>query len=223
MGRLRLCINLPIYDKIHAHPMMKKNFLIILLLTAQFSLASPLSDGALRLIQIGSEIGSRDIVMRGQSLLLKGAFDLYDLDALYESSKQVRYGSPLMGYPPHERGANEILIKLVRQSHDPALYDYALYLLDGDNGFVKNEFLALNLFEESFETHGNAHSAFIAAVIRNESLVPGTKDKQRIGELITFAVLNKVKGASEYQAQHIDGGHWRNLDVKNWRGWLVSQ
>ena len=59
--------------------MMKKNLLIILLLTAQFSLASPLSDGALRLIQIGSEIGSRDIVMRGQSLLLKGAFDLYDL------------------------------------------------------------------------------------------------------------------------------------------------
>ncbi len=220
MGRLRLCINLPIYDKIHAHPMMKKNILIILLLTAQFSLASPLSDGALRLIQIGSEIGSRDIVMRGQSLLLKGAFDLYDLDALYESSKQVRYGSPLMGYPPHERGANEILIKLVRQSHDPALYDYALYLLDGDNGFVKNEFLALNLFEESFEAHGNAHSAFIAAVIRNESLVPGTKKTQRIGELLAFAVLNNVKGAKNYQAQRVNSGHWKTLSPNSWKDWL---
>ena len=32
--------------------MMKKNLLIILLLATQFALASPLSDGALRLIQI---------------------------------------------------------------------------------------------------------------------------------------------------------------------------
>jgi len=202
---------------------MIKIFLITTLLMAQFSVASPLTDGALRLIQIGNEIGSRDVVLRGQSLLLKGAFDLNDFDAAYETSKQIRQGNTLMGHQPQVRVANEMLIKLVRQSHDPALYEYALYLLDGDGGFVKNDFLALNLFEESFAAHGNANAAFIAAVIRNESLVPGTKDKQRIGELITFAVLNKVKGASEYQAQHIDGGHWRNLDVKNWRGWLVSQ
>ncbi|MDG2354012.1 MAG: hypothetical protein P8L86_04275 [Gammaproteobacteria bacterium] len=203
--------------------MMIKNFLITALLIAQFSTASPLTDGALRLIQIGSEIGSRDIVMRGQSLLMKGAFDLNDFDAIYETSKQMRYGNTLMGYQPQPRVANEILIKLVRQSHDPALYDYALYLLDGKGGFVKNDFLALNLFEESFEVHGNADAAFIAAVIRNESLVPGTKDERRIGELITFAVLNKVKGASEYQAQYIDSGHWRSLNVRYWKDWLASQ
>jgi len=107
-----------------------------------------------------------------------------------------------MEYPPLEREANEILIKLVKQSYDPALYDYGLYLLDGKGGFVRNEFLALNLFEESFKVHGNADSAFIAAVIRNESLVPGTKKPQRIDELLTFAILNKVKGAQEYQDEH---------------------
>jgi hypothetical protein len=79
------------------------------------------------------------------------------------------------------------------------------------------------LFAESFEVHGNADAAFIAAVIRNESLVPGTKDERRIGELITFAVLNKVKGASEYQAQYIDSGHWRSLNVRYWKDWLASQ
>ncbi len=203
--------------------MMKNIFLIALLLVASLVSASPLSDGALRLIQTGNEIGSRDIVMRGQSLLLKGAFDLYDLDALYESSKQVRQGNPLMKYPPHERGANEILIKLVRQSYDPALYEYGLYLLDGDNGFVKNEFLALNLFEESFEVHGNAQSAFVATVIRNESLVPGTKRPQRIGELLAFAILNNVKGAKAYQTQRVNSGHWKTLRSSNWKKWLERQ
>ena len=130
---------------------MIKILLITALLIAQFSTASPLTDGALRLIQVGNEIGSRDVVMRGQSLLMKGAFDLNDFDAVYETSKQMRYGNTLMDHLPQVRIANEILIKLVRQSHDPALYDYALYLLDGDGGFVKNDFLALNLFEESFE------------------------------------------------------------------------
>jgi len=220
---LRLCIYLPVYGKITAYLMMKKSISTALLLTTQFALASPLSDGALRLIQIGSEIGSRDVVMRGQSLLLKGAFDLYDLDALYESSKQVRHGNVLMGYPPHERGANEILIKLVRQSYDPALYDYALHLLDGSNGFIKNEFLALNLFEESFEVHGNAHSAFVAAVIRNESLVPGTKKTQRIGELLAFAILNNIKGAKSYQTQRINSGHWKTLRPNSWKDWIKNQ
>jgi hypothetical protein len=41
--------------------------------------------------------------------------------------------------------------------------------------------------------YANPQSAFVAAVIRNESLAPITKDKQRIDELITFAILNKVK------------------------------
>ena len=40
--------------------MLIKNFLITSLLIAQFSTASPLTDGALRLIQVGNEIGSRD-------------------------------------------------------------------------------------------------------------------------------------------------------------------
>jgi hypothetical protein len=203
--------------------MMMKNILVSALFITQFVAASPLSDGALRLIQVGNEIGSRDVVMRGQSLLLKGAFDLNDFDAIYETSKQVRQGNTFMGYQPHVRVANEMLIKLVSRSYDPALYDYALYLLDGDEGIVKNDFLALNLFEESFEAHGNPNSAFIAAVIRNESLVPGTKDKQRIGELITFAALNKVKGASEYQAQYVDSGYWKSLNVKSWRDWLANQ
>ena len=202
---------------------MTNFFLIITLLVAQSVAASPLTEGAMRLIQVGNEIGSRDVVMRGQSLLLKGAFDLNDFDAVYESSQQIRSGNTLMGYPPQPRVANEILIKLVRQSYDSALYDYGLYLLDGDGGFVKNEFLALNLFEESFEVHGNANSAFIAAVIRNESLVPGTKETLRIKELITFAVLNDVKGAAEYQAQHVDSGYWRSLSVKSWKDWLASQ
>ena len=202
---------------------MLKKLLILATFLSPAVKASPLSDGAMRLIKIGNEIGSRDVVLRGQSLLLKGAFDLNDFDAMYEASKQVRQGSELMGYQPQEREANEILIKLVRRSYDPALYEYALYLLDGSHGFVKNEFLALNLFEESFEVHGNANSAFIAAVIRNESLVPGTKETLRIKELITFAVLNDVKGAAEYQAQHVDSGYWRSLSVKSWKDWLASQ
>jgi hypothetical protein len=67
--------------------MMKQIPLLIILLSLNIG-ASPLSDGALRLIQIGNEIGSRDVVLRGQSLLLKGAFDLNDFDAMYEASKQ---------------------------------------------------------------------------------------------------------------------------------------
>ena len=165
---------------------MLKKLLIFSTLFSPFADASPLSDGAMRLIQIGNEISSRDVVLRGQSLLLKGAFDLNDYDAMYEASKQVRFGSELMGYKPQEREANEILIKLVRRSYDTALYEYAFYLLDVSHGFIKNEFLALNLFEESFEVHGNAKSAMMAAIIRNESLVPGTKKPHRIDELITL-------------------------------------
>ncbi|MBT4746577.1 MAG: hypothetical protein HOO11_01090, partial [Candidatus Thioglobus sp.] len=182
--------------------MLKKIPILIVLLSLNAT-ASPLSDGALRLIQIGNEIGSRDVVLRGQSLLLKGAFDLNDFDAMYAASKQLRQGNELMGYNPQEQEANKILIKLVRRSYDTALYEYALYLLDGDHGFIKNEFLALNLFEESFKTHGNAQSAMMAAIIRNESLVPGTKKISRIDELITFAILNKVAGAKAYQDRYI--------------------
>lgn len=202
--------------------MLKKTLLFIILLTPAIN-ASPLSDGALRLIQIGNEIGSRDVVLRGQSLLLKGVFDLNDFDAMYEASKQVRQGSELMGYPVNEREANKILIKLVRRSYDSALYDYALYLLDGSNGFIKNEFLALNLFEESFKAHGNAKSAMMSAVIRNESLVPGTKRVQRIDELITFAILNKVPGAKNYQVQYIERGYLNDLRPESWQDWINSQ
>ncbi|MEO1940660.1 MAG: hypothetical protein ABGX60_02165 [Candidatus Thioglobus sp.] len=177
----------------------------------------------MRLIKIGNEISSRDVVLRGQSLLLKGAFDLNDFDAMYEASKQVRQGSELMGYQPQEREANEILIKLVRRSFDPALYEYALYLLDGSHGFVKNEFLALNLFEESFIIHGNAKSAMMAAIIRNESLVLGTKKPYRIDELITFSILNKVPGALAYQTQYINKDYLHDLEPENWSQWISEQ
>ena len=52
--------------------MLKKIPIFVLLLSFYVG-ASPLSDGALRLIQIGNEIGSKDVVLRGKSLLLKGA------------------------------------------------------------------------------------------------------------------------------------------------------
>ncbi|BBB24193.1 conserved hypothetical protein [Isorropodon fossajaponicum endosymbiont JTNG4] len=203
--------------------MMLRKILIICVLVQHSAIASTLSEGALRLIKIGHEIGSRDVALRGQSLLLKGAFDLGDFDAMYEASKQVRYGSKLMGYAPLEREANEILIKLVRKSYDPALYEYALNLLDGSSGFIKNEFLALNLFEESFKVHGNAKSALMAAIIRNESLVPGTKKVQYINELITFAILNHVAGAQAYQEQYIKLDYLSDLNPPSWRIWIDTQ
>jgi hypothetical protein len=202
---------------------MLKKLLIFSTLLSPIVGASPLSDGAMRLIQIGKEINSRDIILRGQSLLLKGAFDLNDLDAMYESSKQVRSGNILMGYKPREREANEILIKLVRKSYDTALYEYALYLLDGSDGFIKNEFLALELFEESFKVHGNPKSAMMAAIIRNESLVKGTKKSHRIDELITFAILNNISGAKTYQDRYINKGYLNDLTPNSWRAWIKSQ
>jgi hypothetical protein len=202
---------------------MLKKLLIFSTLLSPIVGASPLSDGAMRLIQIGKEINSRDIILRGQSLLLKGAFDLNDLDAMYESSKQVRSGNILMGYKPREREANEILIKLVRKSYDTALYEYALYLLDGSDGFIKNEFLALELFEESFKVHGNPKSAMMAAIIRNESLVQGTKKSHRIDELITFAILNNISGAKTYQDIYINKGYLNDLTPNSWRAWIKSQ
>jgi hypothetical protein len=202
---------------------MLKKLLIFTTLLSPIVGASPLSDGAMRLIQIGKEINSRDIILRGQSLLLKGAFDLNDLDAMYEASKQVRSGNILMGYKPREREANEILIKLVRKSYDTALYEYALYLLDGSDGFIKNEFLALELFEESFRVHGNPKSAMMAAIIRNESLVQGTKKSHRIDELITFAILNNISGAKNYQNRYINKGYLNDLTPDSWRVWIKSQ
>jgi hypothetical protein len=62
------------YQVVNKDESMINTFLIITLFIAQSVLASPLSDGALRLIQVGNEIGSRDVVLRGQSLLLKGVF-----------------------------------------------------------------------------------------------------------------------------------------------------
>ena len=85
-----------------------------------------------------------------------------------------------MGYSPQATTANKLLEKLIVKGYDPAIYDAALYLLDGESGFVKDELMALNLLEESVKTRANPQSAFVAAVIRNESLVAGFKDKQRI-------------------------------------------
>ncbi|BAF61162.1 hypothetical protein [Candidatus Vesicomyidisocius calyptogenae] len=197
--------------------------LIICVLIQHSAIASTLSKNALRLIKIGHEIGSRDVTLRGQYFLLKSAFDLGDFDAMYEVSKQIRYGSKLMGYVPLERAANEILIKLVRKSYDPALYEYALNLLDGSDGFIKNEFLALHLFEESFKVHGNAKSALMAAIICNESLVPGTKELNYINELITFAILNNVAGAQAYQNQYIRLDYLSDLNPPSWRIWVDTQ
>ena len=201
---------------------MHKILALLLGLFLQNVSASSLSDGALQLIKIGNEIGSRDVILRGQSLLLKGAFDLGDLDAMYAASKQVRAGNQVMGYEPEQRQANEVLIQLVRQGYDPALYDYGLYLLDGSNGVIKNEFLALNIFEESFNAHGNAQSAFVAAIIRNESLVPGTKDGQKINEMITYAILNGVEGAQVYQDRYIRLDHLYDLNTDSYANYLDS-
>jgi hypothetical protein len=202
---------------------MTRPFLIAILFIIQPVGASLLSDNALRMIQIGNEVGSSAVVKSGQDLLLKGMLKLNDLDAAYEASKQARSGNTLMGYPPQVNIANTILKKLFEQGYDAAIYDSALYLLDGDSGFVKDRLLALNLLEQSTRTHANAQSAFAAAVIRNESLTLVMKDKQRIDELIAYAVLNNVRGAEYYRTHYIDNKYQQKLKVKNWRNWFIQQ
>ncbi len=183
---------------------MTNLFLFIALLITQFVAASPLSDAALRMIKIGNEVSSPTVVKNAQDLLIKGMFELNDFDAAYEASRQVRSGNRIMGYPPQVQIANKILRKLLNQGYDPAIYDSALYLLNGDNGFAKDKIMALNLFEKSMQMYSNPQSAFAAAIIRNESFIPTIKDKRRINELITFAILNNVKGAIQYQEQYIN-------------------
>ncbi|SMM98320.1 hypothetical protein SPONN_2113 [uncultured Candidatus Thioglobus sp.] len=196
--------------------------LIVALLISQPVFASPVSDGALKMIKVGNEIGSASVVTNGQFLLLKAMFHLNDFDAAYEASMQMRSGNRLLNQAPQENQANRILIKLLKQNYDPALYQSALYLLDGEGGFVRDEVRALKLLEKSVELHSNPQSAFIAAALRNESPIPSVKNKRYIDELITFAVLNQVKGASEYQKYYIDN-NWRSLGVKNWRQWSDAQ
>ncbi|WP_024792083.1 hypothetical protein [Candidatus Ruthturnera calyptogenae] len=55
------------------------------------------------------------------------------------------------------------------------MYEYVLNLFDGNDGFIKNEFLVSNFFEESFEVHDNAKSALITTIIRNKLFVFCTK------------------------------------------------
>jgi TPR repeat protein len=119
--------------------------------------------------------------------------------------------------------ANELLMRLVILGYDKAMYEYGLYLLDGDGGLLKDELMALNLFERSFQVNGNPNSAFIAAVIRNESLVPGTNDMASVEEMLSFAILSNVKGAANYREQHVRGGRWRSLLPSGWRRWLADQ
>ncbi|BAS67060.1 conserved hypothetical protein [endosymbiont of Bathymodiolus septemdierum str. Myojin knoll] len=188
----------------------------------QSVMASPLSEQALRLIKTGNEIASKSVVLSGQQLLLKGMFKFNDLDAAYESSRQTRMGNPLMGYSPQPVMANKILEKLLKKGYDPAIYDVALYLLDGESGFIKDELMALNLLEQSVKAHANPQSAFVAAVIRNEALVSVLKDNRQIDELITFAILNQVPGAKRYQAQYINNRKG-SLRVENWRQWFANQ
>lgn len=201
---------------------MVKNFLFVALLITQTALASALSDAALRMVKIGNETASPVLIRKGHELLIKGMFEFNDLDAAYEASKQARLGNSTIGYPPQVQIANKILKKLLWQSYDPAIYESALYLLDGNSGFVKDELMALSLLEHSTQKHSNAQSAFVASVIRNESLTPIIKDKKRIDELITFAILNKVKGAVEYKTQYIDRQKKSRLKVKSWRDWLAQ-
>jgi hypothetical protein len=210
------------YAKIFDINSMKK-YLSALVLIVNGAFASQLSDSALRLIQIGNEIESRDVVMRGNSLLLKGAFSLNDLDAMYETSRQARMGSKIMGYAPQNSTANELLLSLALMGYDKAMHDYAMLLLDGSGGTLKDELMALNLFERSFQVNGNSSSAFIAAIIRNESLIPGTYDVASIEEMLSFAILNNVKGAKSYQDQYVRGGQWKSLSPDSWKNWLDSQ
>lgn len=196
-----------------------KKFLSLLI--TQLSIASPLSDSALKLVKIGNEIKSPNVVAHGHFLLSKGMLDFNDLDAAYEVSKQVRIGNRLIHYPPQIQTANKILSKLMNYGYDLAIYDSALNLLDGTNGFVKDELMALNLFERSVELHANPQSSFIAAVIRNEFLELNYKNKQHIDDLITFSILNNVKGARQYQDKYINKRN--NLQLKNWHDWLASQ
>ncbi len=184
--------------------------------------ASPLADKGLRLINIGAEVNSRDIILEGQALLVKAALKWRDADALYEIAKQVRSGNILLGYAPMPRSANQILWQLAQRNYDPALYEYGLYLLDGTGGAQKNELLALTLFERSFEQNGNPNSAFIAAVMRHESLAPGTKTMDRIEALLQFAIVHRVKGAARYQ-KNMSSGYWQLARVKSWREWLKNQ
>ncbi|MFP6775355.1 MAG: hypothetical protein VCA13_01135, partial [PS1 clade bacterium] len=107
--------------------------------------------------------------------------------------------------------------------YDKAMHDYAMLLLDGGGGTLKDELMALNLFERSFQVNGNSKSAFIAAIIRNESLVPGTYDAASIEEMLSFAILNNVKGAKSYRDQYVRGGQWKSLSPDSWKNWLDSQ
>jgi hypothetical protein len=63
----------------------------------------------------------------------------------------------------------------------------------------------------------------MAAIIRNESLVPGTKKISRIDELITFAILNKVAGAKAYQDRYIKNDYLTDLTPESWRRWVKMQ
>jgi hypothetical protein len=59
---------------------MIKKLLITALFITQFATASPLSDSALRMIKIGTEVGSPAVVKNGQDLLIKGMFELKDFE-----------------------------------------------------------------------------------------------------------------------------------------------
>jgi hypothetical protein len=63
----------------------------------------------------------------------------------------------------------------------------------------------------------------MAAIIRNESLVQGTKKSHRIDELITFAILNHISGAKTYQDRYINKGYLNDLTPNSWRDWVKSQ
>jgi hypothetical protein len=162
-------------------------------------------------------------VKNGQDLLLKGMFKHNDFDATYEASKQARLGNQLMGYPPQIHIANQLLSKLLKQGYEPAIYDSALFLLDGESGFVKDEFMALGLLEELTGAYFNAQAAFLAAAVRNELLIPDAQGKRHINELIDFAILNNVSGAAQYRKYHIGNEYKRNPAVKNWRNWIIKQ
>ena len=184
--------------------------------------SSPLSDGAERLIFVGEEISSPDVVERGVALLKNGAYLNSDYDSLFSYSKFVRTGSMALKIQPDDEKANLILLRLVNLNYDPAIFDYAFYLLDGESGFFKNELLSLTLFETSYEIHQNPKSAFMAAVIRNESIAPGTKNRNRIIELLTFASFKGFSPAQDYERNFLNKGYWQSIHPENWREWFAN-
>ena len=61
----------------------------------------------------------------------------------------------------------------------------------------------------------------MAAVIRNESIAPGTKNRNRIIELLTFASFKGFSPAQEYERDFLNKGYWQSIHPENWENGLL--